>query len=237
MRHKALVLKVSDYSLTRVFPFEKSYFFHKTARNQISKIFRFGLITPITSSLQGMIKSVTSGSLQDNPSVIGEVFPMQRFDVEMEKELVNLKPLREVTGNPKDYFMVIPILMKQTHVNLQRTFAYLFPMRIPQYRMASLKRTLTGNKGSSADAYVNIFKSITTIFENKEIKSPCMFCKRAIFGMAGHCLYGSGQCRREISFAGEGQFVENLKKYRDTMINFPDRLKGADHGSISNNNG
>lgn len=237
MKHQALVLKVADFSVVRHFPFEKSYFFKNEVRPKLGNIFRFGLITPITRPLQKMLTHLTTGGLGNKPIQAGGVHAVQRYDQALEAELASYAPIKEVAKSPKDYFMVIPILMRGTKVDLHRTFAYLFPRQAAytRARISSMQASFSPSPYYDRDTYTKLFKSVHVLFEHEEINKPCVFCRHAISSMAGSCLFGSRTCHKKISFAGSGQFQENIRKYKEIMTNFPDRLKGVDHGSVPDN--
>jgi len=192
------VLRIKRTEAGKRFPFDIVYFFHKDQEETISKIFRSGIVMPITKTMKKDIKSICETT---KPEV-----RLHTFDRNDAAEL-NENPLASILHKTSKDLMFVPILFtrfgrvaaEQAEKQAKRIF--------PLYLAANHRVTRAKNIASilSSRAYL--------LFGGGKIRPVCLACPMHMLAIIGRCEANLEDCYKQITHAAPSTFTRALKKY------------------------
>lgn len=213
-----VALRVKRTEAGKVFPFDVVYFLHRDLENTLPRIFRSGLVMPITKKMKQDIKTIcvqTQASLH-----------LHTFNRNDSAEL-NESPLDHVLHATSQDLMFVPILFtKRGRVSAEQAEKQaknIFPL----YLTATHRNTNKKNIASllSNRAYL--------LFEEQKLRPVCFSCPLHMLAITGQCTAEMEECYLQLSRAAPSTFIRALKKYKDISLQHcePEIKNGGIHAN------
>lgn len=215
-----VVLRIKRTEAGKKFPFDIVYFFRKNLEETIAKIFKSGIVIPITKSMKQDIQSICD-----------------KTDPEMRLHTFNRNDGAELNENPLDIIlhktskdlMFVPILFARYGrvkvAEAEKQTRRIFPL----YLAANHRKTSAKNIASllSTRAYL--------LFNGQKIRPVCLACPLHMLAITGQCKANLDECYRKITRAAPSTFTRALKKYNEhaSQLHEPE-IKDGRISAVSN---
>ena len=180
------------------FPFDIVYFFHKDLENTLARIFKSGIVMPITKTIKRDIMSINKTTCPETR--------LHTFDRNDAAEL-NENPLDSILHETSKDLMFVPILftrMGRTSTELaQKQTKRVFPL----YLAAKHQRTKDKNIATLFSNYAYL------LFGGKKVRPVCLACPMHMLAITGQCKSKLEDCYKQITCAAPSTFALALKEY------------------------
>lgn len=193
-----VVLRIKRTEVGKKFPFDIVYFFHKDLEETIARIFKSGIVMPITKTMKQDIKAICKAT---TPKM-----RLHTFDRNDGAEL-NENPLDYVLHATSKDLMFVPVLFTRrgciTGEEAEKQARRVFPL----YLAANHRKTKEKNIASllSTRAYL--------LFGGQKMRPVCLACPMHMLAITGQCKAKLEECYRKITRAAPSTFTRALKKY------------------------
>ena len=195
-----VALRVERTEAGKKFPFDVAYFFNNDLEDLLARIFRSGVVMPVTKTMKADIRAVC---VKTKPEM--HLHPFDRNDA------------AESTEDPSDYvlhvtskdLMFVPILFTRrgrvTAEQAEEQSKLIFPLYFAANSGASKKKNIASILSNRA--YL--------LFNKKKIRPVCLACPLHMLAIVGRCEAKLEECYKQITCTAPSTFGHALKKYNE----------------------
>lgn len=221
MKHEAVILRVDRNRAGAIFPFDKVYFFEKSAEDTLPRIFTHAFVISPTTQFVNMVRDVVWNSVGHMVCQTGKAHALSRRDEHKLKERMdNRHPIYEVIANPQGYLAVIPMLFLRGRANREKTEK---PAIYPIYIHAPGKVRfipMPGNVELNKERNMKNMMSTAAqhayfLSEGEAFRPICVLCPRSLYMLSGQCQFGDIVCYSSLAQIKPGDYQKNMRKYRE----------------------
>lgn len=214
MKHEVVIFRVEKGVAGKTFPFDKTYFFKRSAAKLLPRIFPHAFVLfpnkPFINMIEETIAAVTCH--------VGKVYPALRADEGRLKQMMAAQnPIQDVVSNYKKYVGVVPILFLQDKNKRKRV--------VPAYLRASPKVASGRYHGKKSRAHVRALENMRRMMRDavtgrsyflsggEEFRPVCSICSNSLAMITGQCHLGDNQCYENLAQTKPSDYRKNMLRY------------------------
>jgi len=218
VKHVVRVFRVVRNVAGSSYPFDKTYFFNKEARDLLPHIFPHALVIAINKPFVGMIEEALKRAAAEE----GKVYPMSRRDEDkLRKECAAENPIIDVVLNYKKYIGVVPVLFLQNRKDPGKK-----KQVVPQY-LHAFKKTQPGRRGPRSGAQERADANMRRMMQNtftgrsyflsqgEEHRPVCSICTNSLAMITGQCHLGDSECFENLAQTKPSDYHANMKRFAE----------------------